>query len=134
MRKGVALAEAALRRDVFVAASEGNRLELTKEIFLGFSIANFTTEPTWSLFTLLTMVTTRTISMARFVQVFDGAELHVKNRLPIWRWLLASLPMRRIAGRRSATRFDAFFANSLLLANSMPWWPPGPSCSRPLRA
>ena len=66
--------------------------KLTNAIFLGLSIANFTTVPTWSLFTLLTMVTTRMISMPASC-MFSMARSFTSNRLPIWRWLLASLPM-----------------------------------------
>jgi len=46
VRKRVALPQAALRSDVFVAAGEGTGWKLTKAIFLGFSIANFTMAPT----------------------------------------------------------------------------------------
>src|ERR1700757_3141616 len=55
--------------------------KLTKEIFFGFSIANFTTEPTWSLFTLLTMVTTRTISMPASC-MFSMARSFTSKKLP----------------------------------------------------
>src|ERR1700687_4539436 len=66
--------------------------KLTNAIFLGFSIANFTIVPTWSLFTLLTIVTTSTISMPASC-IFSMARSFTSNKLPICRWLLASLPM-----------------------------------------
>jgi len=53
MRKGVALAEAALRSDVFVAAGKGNRLEADEGDLLGvFHREISRPEPTWSLFTV----------------------------------------------------------------------------------
>src|SRR5712692_7739677 len=50
----------------------------TNEIFFGFSMANLTMAPTWSLLTLLTMVTTRMISMPA-LHILDGAQLDVEQ-------------------------------------------------------
>ena len=62
-----------------------------KAIFLGFSRAKLMIGPTWSLFTPLMSVVTRMISMPASC-MFSMARSFTSNRLPTWRWLLASLP------------------------------------------
>ena len=61
-------------------------------IFFGLSIANRMIGPTWSLLTLLTSVVTSTISTPASCRLSIALSF-TSNRLPIWRWLFASLPM-----------------------------------------
>ena len=51
----------------------------TKLILSQFSSANLTIEPTWSLLTVLTIVTTRQTSMPGGVAVLDRAQLDVEE-------------------------------------------------------
>src|SRR5882762_6618049 len=79
MREGVALAEAALRGDVFVAAGEGNRLEADEGNLLRVFHREFHDGADLVVVYVVDDGDNQHDFDARFVQVFDGAELHVKQ-------------------------------------------------------
>src|SRR5258708_7127104 len=79
MRKGVALAEAALRGDVFVAAGEGNRLEADEGNLLRVFHREFHDGADLVVVYVVDDGDDQHDFDARFVQVFDGAQLHVEQ-------------------------------------------------------
>src|ERR1700687_1888714 len=79
MRKGVALAEAALRGNVFVAASEGNRLEADERNFLGIFHRELHDGADLVVVNVVYDGDDQHDFDAGFVHVFDGAKLHVKE-------------------------------------------------------
>src|SRR5882757_9254502 len=79
MRKGVALAETALRSNVFVAAGKGNRLEADERDFLGVFHREFHDGADLVIVHVVDDGDDQHDFDARFVQVFDGAELDVKQ-------------------------------------------------------
>src|SRR5258708_5634588 len=79
MRKGVALAEAAFRGDVFVAAGKGNRLEADKGDLLGVFHRKLHDGADLVVVDVVHDGHNEYDLDAGFVHVFDGAELDVKE-------------------------------------------------------